>query len=155
MPKKRKHLPGNPGPSEKIVRSRSDGPVGKSPRSGDASVLSERPLWSFRKVDHGGPWCWSHLGGGQLRSVLERLGNFESMPWRDIEGEDSHFIDVDSLIPSAKKRLAELGFDDVERLFSLRIQGKPRAWGLRDGHVLVFLWWDPEHQICTSNKKGT
>jgi hypothetical protein len=77
------------------------------------------------------------------------------MPWRDIAGGESHFVEVDSLAPAARKRLVELGHDDLDQLFSIRIQGKPRAWGFRDGPVLLFLWWDPEHEVCPSVKKHT
>jgi len=43
--------------------------------------------------------------------------------------------------------------DAVEDLFSLRLTGKKRLWGIRDRHVFKVFWWDPEHGVCPSELK--
>jgi len=48
----------------------------------------------------------------------------------------------------------ELGMTD-DALYSLRLSGKLRLWGVRDRSVLQLLWYDPEHQVCPSPLKNT
>ncbi len=71
------------------------------------------------------------------------------------EDNGSHLVDVDNLASDAKKRLREIGQDDLDQLYSLRISGKKRIWGIREGYLLWFLWWDPFHSVCPSTKKHT
>jgi hypothetical protein len=129
----------------------------KRSRGTEVSAAGAPPLWAFRIVDLGGPWCWSALGGAALREVLQRLKELESMTWAAIEnGTGSHFIDdLGGLCKRARDRLVEIRQDDTAALFSLRISGKRRVWGIRDAHVLRVLWWDPEHEVYPSQKRHT
>ena len=40
------------------------------------------------------------------------------------------------------------------RLFSVRLTGRIRLWGLRDVSILRVLWWDPEHTVCPSDPQS-
>ena len=96
------------------------------------------------------------MTGDDIRKVLERLRSFESMTWREIDGPTgSHGVGLTSLCAAAQKRLVTIKQDDAEELFSLRVEGAARVWGIRDGHVLRILWWDPRHEVCPSPKKHT
>ena len=87
--------------------------------------------------------------------VLQRLGQYESMNWTEIiTRTKSHPVSCDRLVAKARKRLQQIGQDDIDQLFSLRMGGnKPRIWGLRRGGCLRILWWDPEHKVCPSPKR--
>ena len=95
---------------------------------------------------------WTH--------IYPKLRHFESTNWNDLirETHDKfgktkhHSVDVSSLIPAAKKRLRELNLDDIEELFSLRIDNLIRIWGIRKFSYLQILWFDLEHEICPSKK---
>ena len=63
---------------------------------------------------------------------------------------NSHFISIDKLCKDAQKRLEELHLDDVEELYSLRLTGTKRLFGIRVGASLEILWYDPDHSICPS-----
>ena len=84
---------------------------------------------------------------------MPKLCNFESMTWSEImrasggrsKGNNSHFVKVKSLTPDAKRRLAEIGQDDVSDLFSLRLSATERIYGIRDRRALKLLWYDPHH----------
>jgi len=120
-----------------------------------ADYAGQFPLWAFRIVDLGGPWCWSALDGDGLREVLQRMKELETMTWHSITETGSHFIDVASLSKPARDRLMEIHQDDVDQLYSLRMAGRPRIFGIRDGGVFRVLWWDPRHEVCPSPKKHT
>jgi hypothetical protein len=96
------------------------------------------------------------MDGATLAEVLAKLRGFESMTWREIDGPTgSHGVDPHHLSRQAQQRLTEIRQDDAAELFSLRITGRRRVWGILDEHVLRILWWDPEHQVCPSPKKHT
>ena len=130
-------------------------PPTKTPRIGPADSSDNRPVWRVGKIDAGGPWCPHTMDAAEFTDLLNRLKSFETMTWTEIERTGSHFIGTDAIISEAKRRLVELHLDDFDQLFSLRLQGRPRLWGMRIGNVFSALWWDAEHAICPSAKKHT
>ena len=127
----------------------------RSPRGAAPDYEGQFPLWAFRVVDLGGPWCWSALDGRALAEVLQRMRELESMTWHAITETGSHFIDTSALSKPARNRLMKIQQDDVDQVYSLRVTGRRRIFGLRDGGVLRILWWDPEHDVCPAPKKHT
>lgn len=114
------------------------------------------PVWGIAVFDHEGPW------GRELcdkdaaiwEEILPKLKSYESMTWGEIyKNKDyNHSVSVSNLIKKARDRLVTLNLDDQEQLFRFRLKGKSRVWGIRQGRVFLLLWWDPEHEICPSNK---
>ncbi len=90
-----------------------------------------------------------------LIQIIGKLKSFERSAWADIERGGSHFIGVESIIRDAQRRLEMLKLDDTDELFSLRLSGLERLWGLRSNDVFSVLWWDPNHQICPSTLRHT
>ncbi len=127
----------------------------KIPRAQELNVTQRKPIWSFKLMETDGPFSWKRLYGSNVGLVLDRLKNLESMTWGEIEGSDNHFIDRSQCSKEAQDRLAEIKMDDVAEVFSLHITGRQRMVGIRDQEVLRILWYDPEHRVCPSYKKGT
>jgi hypothetical protein len=75
-------------------------------------------------------------------------------------GTNHHSLPLDALSKSAQVRLSELSLDDVDAVFSLRLTGTIRVYGIKDGRVLRVLWYDkyhgdPEKAVCPARKKNT
>jgi hypothetical protein len=83
------------------------------------------------------------------------MKELETMTWQAIGETGSHFIDVSGLSKSARDRLLAIQQDDVDQLYSLRVTGRRRIFGIRDGGTFRVLWWDPEHEVCPAQKKHT
>ncbi|WP_342234545.1 hypothetical protein [Inquilinus sp. OTU3971] len=113
--------------------------------------------WRFSSADKAsGPFSWSNLNdAGEYKDVLEKLHQFETMNEHAIVNGGSHTVDVANLCTAAQRRLEELRIDDVDYLMSFRVGAKPRIWCRPNGHIMMVLWWDPNHQVCPSPKKGT
>ena len=45
--------------------------------------------------------------------------------------------------------------ESSDQLYSIALQNKLRIVGLRDKDRFHVLWYDPEHEVCTSQKKYT
>ena len=98
---------------------------------------------------------WVNVTGPAAEAIVDRLKSWESMTWKEIIGQGSHFVDVPRCSRDAQKRLRFLKLDDIDKLLSLRISSRGRVFGIvRDG-VFHFLWWDPRHQVCPTLKKNT
>lgn len=133
--------------SKKSVRQVSN------PQSTDGQTIA----WQFHRRDHeDSKWGWSRMGDAHVESILKKhLHHLETMTWNELlrasggrsQGNNHHSISVDRLSDSAIQRLVDLKLDDIDELFSLRLTGKIRLWGIKDGRVLKLLWYDEEHTV--------
>lgn len=132
----------------------------KVPRQAEDPLAfhKEYPVWRMGKVDVGcDPWGWNTIDGGAMHRIREKLAAYETMTFREIlnkDGTGCHDVEIYRMIPKAQARAAAIKVPR-DSLFSLRITGKERVWGIRTNHIIELLWWDPEHEVCPSAKKGT
>lgn len=98
----------------------------------------------------GGPWGWDCPDRACIMEIREKLKSFETMNWNQIERAGSHNVETERLCSVAKGRLRDIRQDDVDEIFSLRLTGRKRIWGVRAGPILRILWWDPDHEVCPS-----
>lgn len=98
-----------------------------------------------------------------LTKLFPKLKEFEKLTWDEIEQQQygkegkkkNHPIAKISLTKEAQKRLKELKQDDVDEVYSLRLEGDMRIFGIREDNCLKILWVDTEHEVCESHKKHT
>lgn len=124
--------------------------VGGNPENFDIQSIA----WHFHRRDRQHPlWGWDKLTAKQWRLILKELEDREKMTWAEIKaqaggrrvGTNSHSLDVCDFCGDAKRRLEEMGLDDCDVLFSLRLANAMRIYGIRDGRVLQIIWHDPHH----------
>jgi hypothetical protein len=135
------------------------GAVSKVPRGAELAdaIRSKTFCWRLGEIDWEGPWGWSQASvEDPIRLVVPKLHDFESMTWAEMEGPSgSHSVEFSQLCTAAQGRLADIGKGELESLFSVRISGERRVWGVKDIAILRVGWWDPEHSVCPSAKKHT
>jgi len=144
-----------------VARSRKKRPrAAKAPTEGKKPRLraeprfeDRRPSWRLGSADWGGAWGLSRVA--DPRALLEKLGSAEQMTWEAHGQHGSHNVAVARLAPLARKRLSKLAQNDIDELYSMRLDGKGRLWGIRDREILRILWWDQKHEVCPSRKKHT
>jgi len=125
--------------------------IKESPESADRQTVA----WQFHRRDQEHPlWGWSKLGADGFLALLERyFCHLESMTWGEVqaatggrrEGNNNHFVPVSKMPKEAQARLVELRLDDIDDLFSMRLENALRLYGIRDGRVLRLVWHDPHH----------
>lgn len=130
----------------------------KAPRHKEVATgyLTLRPSWQISRIDEQGRWGWNNIGAEEFENeVISKVKNLESNTWGQILGPKNHEVLISEICRDAQKRLVQLNLEDIESLVTLRLTGRKRIWGIRDGSVLKILWWDPEHEVCPSNLKHT
>ncbi len=128
----------------------------KLPKSGNFQVVTN-PNLEFRagQMDMRGPWGWNQFDPSLLQDLLHKIFDSQKLTWQTLRDNGSHLVQVSNLCSQAQRRLLELRKDDCDELFSLRVTGRQRIWGIKDCSILWLLWWDPEHEVCPSHKKHT
>ncbi|MFM9414125.1 hypothetical protein ACKQTC_07070 [Peptococcus simiae] len=122
----------------------------------DISTLT-RPVWSFSQCDtRHERWAFDH---SRINEVLfEKMQNFENQTWHEIKVKgkrNNHHVQINQLCKEAQKRLSELHKEDYDALFSLRLSGRERLWGIIQDGVFMILWYDKEHEVCPSHLSHT
>ena len=126
---------------------------GKKPAGGSrADAVATRLFqWRVDQLDWGGDWSWGKVEASDLlKEVIPKLHSFESMTWAAVEGATgSHSVSIERCCTAAQKRSNDKNLE-CDTLFSLRIKGEMRVWGVRDVAILRLLWWDPHHSVYPS-----
>jgi hypothetical protein len=104
-------------------------------------------------IDLGGPWGWSNVQEAELVEIQEKLGHLEAESWASLSGDRHHRVRVAQIIGDAQARLRQIARDDLDHLWSIRLTGRNRVWGILHGSAFYVLWWDPRHEVCPSLKK--
>ena len=126
------------------------------------STDARKQIWIFDSVDNDGDFRFAP-GKEHSEQVLDKIVHYSKRKWSEIKSEGHgaegkskhHYLDFDSLSPAAKKRVDALCLneDDKESIFSMRLEGKIRIIGLRDGEKFIVKWFDPNHGFCPSTKR--
>lgn len=118
------------------------------------------PVWSFKNLDNGyKKWGFIHVKDINA-TIISKLRDYEGLTWGDImkasggrnHGNNCHFENVSDLIPEAQQRWSELKLDEYDRVFSLRLAGEQRLYGILENGVLKIIWFDPIHEIYAVKK---
>jgi len=116
----------------------------------------EKVSWHLRVIDRDGPFGWDNVDCKEtIWEIIEKLSKFEKLMWPEILNRNNHPIHISRLCSEAKRRLKEIGQEDIDELISFRLNGKKRLWGIRELNVLKILWWDPNHLVCLSPQRHT
>lgn len=132
--------------------------VSKTPRANPIDWWSFNPAWRISRLEVQDPFGWHVLDERAVHEIRQKLANFERLTLHEIFVRDrkyNHPVEVQDLCANAQRRLVELRLEDVEHLYTLRLSGTERVWGILDANVLILLWWDPHHEVCPSEKKHT
>ena len=136
-------------------------PGDKSPRHVEKPETYDqlKVSWGISYLDWDGKWGWQSVDQAILiNKIIPRLKSFESMRWCEIKADQksNHSIEVGKIITEAQQRIRELGLSSLcDELFSLRMSGRGRVYGILTQGILKVIWYDPNHEICPSKKRNT
>ena len=123
------------------------------------SYLSKNPAWIFSKHDHlHSKWSLKYCNN-LYEDIILKLKSFEGMTWDEINKQQhgkfgkssNHFVKIADLTKEAQKRIQILGIiDDV--VYSLRLEGKLRLYGMLEDGIFNIIWYDKNHEIYPVEK---
>lgn len=93
-----------------------------------------------------------------FESVAAHLKSRELMTWREIlttRRKQDHEVDPSAISTEAQGRLSQRVRDVSGPLWSFRVSGEQRIWGLKLGSEFHVLWWDPHHRVYPSTLRNT
>lgn len=146
----------------KIAKSAIPIEPSKSPKHTEnpESYYQQAPVWAFNLLDRNHPkWGLSNIDN-LYSHIIEKLISYEGMTWDEIikasggrsHGNNNHFEDISSLSPAAQKRWRELNLEQYDRIFSLRLAGKHRLYGILLNGIFRIIWSDQCHEIYPLDK---
>ena len=124
------------------------------------SYYTKYPNWRFKRVFLNHRWAIDLDNGNRfIKSILPKLISYETQTWQEIvgtpkgrgDGSKSHSVSIVNLCQEAQKLLQDNNIY-IDDLFSLRLTGKERVWGILENGVLDIIWYDSDHEICPVNK---
>jgi hypothetical protein len=125
--------------------------------SGNVNGYYDMPVsFSFRRYDNGTEWSASIDNKPIIDDVFYMLRGKEGQTWKEVEqtyggrthGTNNHRISINDLSKEAQKRAIEIMLNENE-LYSLRLQGTVRLWGVIEqlNGCFYIIWYDPNHQV--------
>lgn len=114
---------------------------------------NQHPSWCFSKCDTD---KWAIHNIDFLKEFLPKLVSLEQRCWSDIisDKKHNHWIDCKDFSKEAQSRISQMP-QSYDSLFSLRLSGKLRLFGVIENSVFYLIWTDPEHEVCVCNLKHT
>lgn len=148
--------------SKKVVKLKEVVSNSKQPKIAvdPQSFLGKHPVWSFNSLDNGyGKWGFVHTDD-LFGKVISKLKDYEGMTWSQIlsasggrsHGTNNHYEDVSELIPEAQRRWKAIHLEEYDRVFSLRLAGVERLYGILEDGIFRIVWFDQTHEIYPTKK---
>lgn len=148
--------------SKKVVKQKEAVSNSKQPKIAvdPQSFLGKHPVWSFKSLDNG--YCkWGFVHTDDLfGKVISKLKDYEGMTWSQIlsasggrsHGTNNHYEDIAELIPEAQRRWKAIHLEEYDRVFSLRLAGVERLYGILEDGIFRIVWFDQTHEIYPTKK---
>lgn len=139
-------------------------PIEKKTVREEVSCEGKVPAWMFDKIDKSGKFAFDiSRQDFDHRKFLDKMVSYSSMTWAELKSQTHddgkskhHFLSVDDLSRDAQKRIEAMHLEeDSDRLYSIALENKLRVIGLRERDRFHVLWYDPQHDVCPSEKKHT
>ena len=117
---------------------------------------TKHPTWTFNRLDYD----WLPADVDWQNDIVRKLGNYETQTWGEImianggrkHGTNSHFDNISELTAEFKERWKQLHLEEYDQVFSLRLTGERRIFGILEGAVLSIVWYDAEHKAYPTSK---
>lgn len=128
------------------------------------STDGENVVWMFDKIDRSGNYAFDvSRDDFDHKEVLGKMIDYSSMTWAEVKRQTHddgrskhHFLAPGSLSKEAADRLTARDLEEFsDYIFSFALQNKIRIVGIRNGKKFHVLWYDPNHEICLSQKRHT
>jgi hypothetical protein len=124
----------------------------KTPKiASEPSFYDDRKAaWRISKIQISSPYGWHELTAPEVAEIKEKLGTFEKNTWRELFVRDArlnHCIPSNELKCPIARKWMTINMPDQPYLWTLRLSGAERVWGILSEGAYQIVFWDPQHLI--------
>ena len=124
----------------------------KTPRvASESSLYDERKAaWRVSKIQLADPYGWHEIGPNDALQLKRKLADFEKSTWKELfvtNARFNHRIQSDQLKCKIARKWMQDNMPDQPFLWTLRLSGAERIWGILSEGAYQIIFWDPEHLI--------
>jgi hypothetical protein len=112
--------------------------------------LTLKAAWRVKNIQLVDPYGWQQLTLKDICYIREKLSAFESMTWGDIFVKDkkrNHSIPVNEFRCEQARRWMKRNMKEQLELWTIRLSGAERIWGIFSEGAYQIVFWDPNHLI--------
>lgn len=118
------------------------------------STNNKMPIWDFSNIDNDGPFKFTSEKI-DVKLFLKIL-DFSKLTWQQIRAQthdkgksSNHYLDYEGISKKGKDRIKIkiISDDDIDMIFSLRLNNLPRLIGLKRYQVFEVIWYDKNHEF--------
>lgn len=120
------------------------------------SVMDRKAAWRINRIQMVDPYGWHELSLAQIRYIKSKLSEYERRTWNEIFIKDKHWnhpLSVSEFKCSKAKKWMQVNMPDQDQLWTLRLSGAERIWGVFGDGIYLVLFWDPKHLIWETDRK--
>lgn len=126
-----------------------------------ASTENCKMIWIFDSVDVNGLFSFTtERDDFNAKYLFDTLLKYSKMTWAELRRQTHdngksthHFLEPDGLSKEAMERIRALHLEeDLDCIFSVRLNNMLRIIGLRRDAHFVVKWYDPDHRFFPSHK---
>lgn len=121
-----------------------------------SSYDDRKASWRVGRIQMVDPYGWHDVSSVDLGRIKARLSELEKLTWKDIFVRDArynHQIEVNKLKCSEARKWMKQHMPDQPYLWTLRLTGAERIWGIFSEGAYLVIFWDPQHLIWEIPKK--
>ncbi|HAV10892.1 MAG TPA: hypothetical protein DCX22_04710 [Dehalococcoidia bacterium] len=123
---------------------------------GYPTIENRHIAWRFSNADIFGSMSCGNLALEEHQQLWKRLRAFEKMNVDQLRATGSlHSKSIPELEREYRDRLLDLKLDDIEEIYSFRIDGACRLWCMKFENIFSILWWDKNHQVVQIARRHT
>jgi hypothetical protein len=109
-----------------------------------------KACWRIGKLRMADPYGWHVVNPAEVARIRIKLATLEANTWQEIFIRDARFnhrIPANELkCPTARKWMKD-NMPDQPYLWTLRLSGAERVWGIFSDGAYQIVFWDPDHLI--------
>ncbi len=120
-----------------------------------STYYDRKASWRVSRIQLVAPYGWGTLVSTEIEYLRGKLSQFETMTWGEIFGQAkdrNHPISVSKLKCREARRWMEKNMPDQPTLWTLRVSGAERVWGIFSEGAYQIIFWDPRHLIYPTER---
>lgn len=119
------------------------------------SVMDRKAAWRINRIQMADPYGWHELPLTEIAYIKSKLSEYERRTWNEIFVKDKHWnhpLPVSEFKCSKARKWMRDNMPDQDQLWTLRLSGAERIWGVFSDGIYLVLFWDPKHLIWETSK---